>query len=226
MTDLKGRQVADFTLVNWLQLLASLGRTETMKSLFDETQHRKIYAPFGGLYEQCRNAYAIMLKHPEFSYRCGTYALDAVAQVLTGTNYFNQIWKQPSPKTGFSMSSLVALAQSNHLNIVAAERTAGDELVVPSVVHWKQNHYAAIIGKEGEWYKVVDPTFRMSKWLTADAINNECSGQFLVAAKQMPSDWRELGSAETAQIYGKGYPIAIMIRTCSDGQIETRWGIL
>jgi RHS repeat-associated protein len=206
MTDPKGRSVADYTLVNWLQLLASLGRTETMKELFDETQGRQIGWQYQALYRQSHQAYAFMLKHPEYSYRCGTYALDAVAQVLTGTNFFKQIWEQPSPQTGFSMAALMGFADSNHLNMAAVERPNGNELVVPSVMHWKENHYAAIVARKGDLYKVVDPTFRMSRWLTAEAINAGCSGQFLVPAKQVPDGWRHLTQSEAAHIFGKGFP--------------------
>ena len=106
------------------------------------------------------------------------------------------------------MLVLEQMAQSNHLDMIAVERPAGETaLVVPSVVHWKQNHYAAITEAKGGRYKVVDPTFLMSgQWLTADAINAECSGQFMVAATQVPQRWRVLGSMEIAQIFGKGFP--------------------
>lgn len=206
LTDLNGKRVADFTLVNWLQLLSSLGRTEKMKEIFDETKNRKLTFPYESDYRQSQEAYGIMLKHPEFSYRCGTYALNAVAQVLCGKTFFKQIWEQPSPQTGFSMADLVSLANSNHLNMLAVERPSGQKLVVPSVVHWKQNHYAAIIAQKGDSYKVLDPTFRMSRWIKADVINTECSGQFLVSASQVPAGWRILNQAETAHIFGKGFP--------------------
>lgn len=206
MTDSKGQQVANYTLVNWLNLLASLGRTDTMRELFDETKGR----PLGTqqtFYDQSLDGYSMMLAHPEVSYRCGTYALNAVAQSLYGTNLFVQLVDQPSPSTGFSMSALLTLAESNHLNMVAVARPEGEtNLVVPSVVHWKQNHYAAIISKRKGLFEVVDPTFRLHKWLTGEAINAESSGQFLVAAGHAPTGWQNLTSEQTSQILGKGYP--------------------
>ena len=50
------------------------------------------------------------------------------------------------------MAALMALVESNHLNMAAVERTEGDELIVPCVVHWKENHYAAIIAQKGDLY--------------------------------------------------------------------------
>ncbi|HWW03185.1 MAG TPA: hypothetical protein VNZ64_26020 [Candidatus Acidoferrum sp.] len=105
-SDLSARQVADYTLANWLHLLASLGRTETMKVLFDATRDRMISEPFVRSYNQSRDAYGMMLNRPDLAYRCGTYALNAVAQALCGTNTFHDLLDQSSPKTGFSMASL------------------------------------------------------------------------------------------------------------------------
>jgi len=96
------------------------------------------------------------------------------------------------------------MAESNHLDLVAVARPAGeDSLVVPSVVHENQDHYVAIVAQKGDWYKVVDPAFRMGKWLKAEVINAEASGRFLVPAKQIPAGWRSLSPIEAAQIFGK-----------------------
>lgn len=207
LTDARGREVADFALVNRLHLLASLGRTKELKKLFDETRNRRISYRFQDLYQESQRDYNVMLHDPEISYRCGTYALDAVAQALCGTNYFRQIWERSSPPTGFSMADLLAISDTNHLDMVAVERLGGDKLVVPSVVHWKQNHYAAIVAQRGDSYKVIDPTFQMSRWLKTDAINAECSGQFLVSTKQIPAGWRILSQPEAARIFGKGFGV-------------------
>jgi hypothetical protein len=54
LTDQKGRQVADSALVNRLQLLASLGRTQTVKDLFDETKARRFSALTRPHYDRLR----------------------------------------------------------------------------------------------------------------------------------------------------------------------------
>ena len=207
-TDQNGRQVADFALVNWLRLLASLGRTDTLKFLVEETQHREVLRPFQEDYRTMLEAYAKMVKHPEFAYKCGTFAMNSVATVLCGSNIYVGILDQPSPSTGFSVATLAKLAKAAQLDLVAVQRDSGDELVVPSVVHWRQNHYAAIISKQGNHYRVVDPTFRMARWETAEAINGEASGYFMISAKGIPSGWHEISASDAAGIFGKGYPSA------------------
>lgn len=204
-TDIKARQVADSSLANLLELLSSLGRTDRMKTFLDEAGDRHFSQASQGLVNEARSSYEYMLGHPGSSYRCGTYALDAVAGVLKSSNYDRQIGALPSPSTGFSLAKLEEIANSNHLDMIAVERPPGAELIVPSVVHWKEDHYAAILEKRGEIYRVVDPTFSMVTWLTRQAIDAESSGQFLVPAKQAPATWRRLAVADSSLIFGKGH---------------------
>jgi len=160
--------------------------------------------PWQTMYGQAEGFYRAMVNHPETSYRCGSYALSAMAHALYETNGFVNIWSLPSPDGGFSMAALEKIASENHLDFLAARRISGNELIVPSVVHWKQNHYAAIVAQNGNQYKVMDPTFHLGKWVTADAINAECSGEFLIPANKMDDNWERLKPIEMAQIHGKG----------------------
>jgi len=136
MTDDKGGLVADYSLVSYLQLLSELGQSETMRGVFDETQGRSLPPMLQKQYNQSRAAYEITQRSPQFANRCGTYALTAVAKTLSPTNSFRQLTRIPAPRTGFSLAQLAEMAESNHLEMTAAERPAGqDELVVPSVMH-------------------------------------------------------------------------------------------
>jgi len=206
-TDDQAKMVANYSLVNYLQSLSKLGQPEIMRVLFDETQGRALPPFLQRQYNQSRKDYEYTQKSPQFANQCGTYALAAVAKTLSPTNQFGQLMRTPAPRTGFSLARLEEMAESNHLGLVAAERPDGqDELVVPSVVHEKQNHYVAIVARKGNWYKVIDPAFQTGKWLRAEAINAEASGHFLVPAKQVPDGWRSLGRIESDQIFGKCFP--------------------
>lgn len=209
LTDKQAKYVADYTLAHWLWLLGALGRKDELHTLFAETQGRVLdRGQLQRLYDSVREGYSSMRTDPGRSYRCGTLALNSVAKTLYGTNYTpHLIIDVPSPVTGFSMAALTELSATNHLKLVPVQRPASmADLVVPSVVHWKENHYAAIIGKSGDLYKVADPTFRRTAYLRADAINNEASGNFMVPEKQVPSGWISLTSDQTSKIFGKGDP--------------------
>jgi hypothetical protein len=99
---------------------------------------------------------------------------------------------------------LVEKAAENGLDLVAVRRVSGDELVVPSVVHWKQNHYAAIVERSGDSYLVKDPTFGRPLWMSLDTINAEASGNFLVSKDQISPVLRPISKAEAEAVFGKG----------------------
>jgi RHS repeat-associated protein len=201
-----GKAVADFTLANWSALLSSLGRIEALDEIMEATRGR-ILGDVGlrQMFNQSRQALAIMKRNPGVSYKCGTFALSQIADLLPESRRsVPKILEIPSPASGFSMTFLGELSGRFKLGLVPVQRTEGDELVVPSVVHWRQNHYAAILSKTNQVYKVVDPTFGRPKWMTAEAINAEATGYFMVSTNLKPDAWKVLAKSETDGIFGKG----------------------
>src|SRR5262249_37314379 len=139
-----------------------------------------------------KNNYSLMQVHPEIAYRCGTLALKAVGQALQATNTALEFLVDVASGTnGISLATLIDLSQQQGLGLVAAHRPEGNDLVVPSLVHWAQNHYAAILQQvDTNTYVVADPTFgEHPMWLSGDAINEEASGAFLVPAGLVPAGW-------------------------------------
>ena len=161
-TSVKGqRRLGGAILANWMDQLSSLGRHDKLKELiavgdqwqFVNHQDREKFLA-------AKNSYHLMGTHPEMAFRCGTLALKAVGQTLQPTNQsLENLVNVPSPSNGFSVAALEDMANKYGLNLVAEKRTKGRDLIVPSIVHWRQNHYAAIIGQTNDQYRVIDPTF-------------------------------------------------------------------
>src|SRR5207249_302039 len=78
-----------------------------------------------------------------------------------------------------------------------------------SIIHWKQNHYAAILEEKNGRYLVVDPTFGKPRWIKLADIQEEASGAFIVAKGSLPKSWRLLTTSETDQIFGQGFATGI-----------------
>ena len=206
-TERSAKGVADFALAHWTKLLASLGRVQKLDEVYAATQDRSLDGgPLQQMFNGTREAYWTMKKKPEIAYRCGTYAMDAVAGILKVQGYKNRsLLDIPSPEGGFKLQQLVEFSDQFGIGLVPVHRGQDTSIVVPSIVHWKQNHYAAIIRKEGNRYEVMDPTFGAKTFLTLEAINDEASGYFLVPVMQMPQGWRVVGADESKNVYGKGY---------------------
>jgi len=206
-----GKRLGDYILVNWGSLLSSLGRVETLEALTAETQGRNLSTiSWARLYNRLRHNVEVMKQSPGTEFRCGTYALSEVSKALGGDPaIYMQLREIPSPPTGFSMAQLMSFVDANNLHMLPVRRPQGKTLVVPSVIHWKENHYAAIVSIEPsadgrDRYEVIDPTFGRVQWLPAQSINSEASGKFMVPAGQVPEGWILLNQHEIDQTYGKG----------------------
>ena len=155
-----GKMVADYTLAHWTRLLASLGRYEILAAIFSDTQGRALEpGPLSVMWARTREAFTDMTVNPGHSYKCGTFALDHIGQTLGLQFDARALVSVPSPSSGFSMKALADLSTQLGLGLVPVSRGTDTKLVVPSVIHWEQEHYAAIVAQIGQYYKVVDPTF-------------------------------------------------------------------
>ncbi|HTB84466.1 MAG TPA: RHS repeat-associated core domain-containing protein [Candidatus Sulfotelmatobacter sp.] len=204
----QGQRLGGSILANWTDLLSSLGRLEKLKELVAiGDQWHFVTAHDRDKFQGAKHSYDLMQLHPEIAYRCGTFALKAIGGMIQpGNTMLESLVQVPSPTNGFSMAGLVDLAKQYGLNLVAVRRTAGQDLIVPSVVHWRQNHYAAILEKEDDSYLVSDPTFGNQKWLPAEVINEEASGEFLIPAELETNGWAQLARNDATMIHGMGLP--------------------
>jgi RHS repeat-associated protein len=199
------RNLGDHALVKLGELLAALGRLEEVRPLILEQKGRVFSEPsLAQRWAILKEAVGQMRHDPGVAYKCGVYALNNVARALQGKS-FADIGEKRSEISGFSLAALAEMASRHQLGLVPAFREAGSAVVVPSLVHWKQNHYAAIVAEENGRYLVKDPTFDIAIWMTAEALDEEASGYFLIPAQIHPRGWQTISLKEAGQIYGKGY---------------------
>lgn len=199
--------VGDLTLAHWSQLLASLGRVDRLRELFTETIDRPVNeGTLGQMFLTSREAYPTMIHNPGVAFRCGIIALGNMALELKGSAFDPTLIRdRPSPATGFSIQELVDLSAELGIEAVAVRRT-DKQIVVPSIIHWKEDHFAAIVRKEKNLYLVIDPTFGHPVWLEADVIDDECSGYFVISKELAPEGWQKLTFSEASSLRGRGYP--------------------
>jgi hypothetical protein len=95
------------------------------------------------------------------AYLCGPMALRSVLALVEPGNRQKKetVERFRSGPHGVSIDEVAALAQKVGLNWQPVKRSSGAPIPVPSIVHWKVSHYAAIVGFEGGRYHLKDPTF-------------------------------------------------------------------
>src|SRR3989442_4577946 len=152
-----------------------------------------------------RQGLANMQNRPEIAFRCGPLALHRIKLSLNPKDSGDAaIYKSASTQKGFSLPQVAELSKQIGLNYQMAFREKGAAFVVPSVVHWKVGHYAALIRQEGDRFLLQDPTFQNDVWATRQALEAEISGYFVVPPGQLPHGWRTVEAREGESVLGQG----------------------
>lgn len=205
VTESQGRNIADRAIGELMQLNARLGRADTLDQLQSELGERSLRGPAAELLAGARDGLWLMRNRPGEAFRCGPGALQCILAHQSPSGVINETLRAAqSTAQGLSLVQVQQLAHSVDLNWQMAKRSPGAPVITPAVVHWKVNHYAALLSKTGDTYFLQDPTFGPAYTATAAALDAEASGYFLVPSGPLPNGWAPVSASEGANIWGKG----------------------
>lgn len=186
-------------------MYARLGRMKELETLLKSLQGQVLVGPATEKIAGAREGLWTMKNHPEIAFRCGPLALERIKRMVDPQHPATDIIRNStSTQKGCSLPQVAELSQKIGLNYQMAFRQPGGEFIIPSVVHWKVGHYAALVRKESELYLVEDPTFGNRVWATRQALEAETSGYFLIAPGTLPAGWRTVDAKEGGSVWGKG----------------------
>ncbi|HEY9025068.1 MAG TPA: RHS repeat protein, partial [Burkholderiaceae bacterium] len=202
----EARALADRAVGELIRMHARLGHEARLKQLLAEVDGRPLTGPATEAVAGARQGLWMMDNDPGVAYLCGPNALRRIALLDKPANSADVklLEGYRSGPQGVSLAEVGALARKAHVALKPAYRLGDAAVPVPSVVHWKVSHYAAIVGQDGQRYHLQDPTFGTDLWITRDALDKESSGYFLVPGK-LPAGWREVTAAEADAVHGMGY---------------------
>lgn len=237
-TDAKGKAIADRAAGELAYMYARLGRMTELEALLKSVEGRVFIGSatekIGGAREGLWN----MENRPEISFRCGPMALERIKRSLNPQGPGDmEIFNSASTQKGFSLPQVAELSKKVGLNYQMAFRPSpspsplGGEregvrgaFVVPSVVHWKVGHYAALVRQEGDRYLLQDPTFGNDVWATKQSLEAETSGYFLLPPGPLPAGWRSVETKEGNSIWGKGNTTGSDLGPCGPDDPKTGGG--
>jgi hypothetical protein len=203
----RGRALVDRAVGELVRLRAQLGHQQRLATLLDEIGNRPVSGPATEMVQEGRETLWVMRADPKHLYLCGPTALKMLMLAqhasLEQVKFLNKVQAGPN---GTSLAEVAALAKEAKLPYEAVFRKPGGEVPVPSIVHWKVGHFAAIVGEANGRFEVKDPTFgRQSLWVTPSALDAEASGYFLARATDARlAGWRQAGAEEAGQVWGAG----------------------
>lgn len=206
VTEPQAKALVDRALGELMRMHARIGHAERLTELFAEMGDRAVTGSATEAVAGAREGLWMMEHEPGIAYLCGPMALKNLLlsqgaspkQVQFLSDYRSGIH-------GVSLTEVGQLAKKAKLAYTLIQRDRTQPVPVPSVVHWKVSHYAAIIGENQGRYHIQDPIFGEDLWVTRDAIDSEASGYFLVPTQQLQAGWRPIQLAEADNLHGMGY---------------------
>ena len=200
-----GKAEADRALGELARLYSKLGRAGELTQLLESAGNRDLTGPATQLVHAARDALWTMRNKPSYSFGCGPSALDRILLRNDPSKAGNPILLDCKSSTnGFSLSQVAELAGKLGMNYQIAFRSPDSAIIVPAVVHWKVDHFAALVEARDGRFLAQDYTFHNTIWMSTNALDAEASGYFLVPSGPLPSGWRSVSESEAALVWGKG----------------------
>jgi RHS repeat-associated protein len=199
------RYVADRTLGELATIYASLGHIEDLEVLIDEAKGRELRGLGEKLFIGAKQSLGVMKAYPGEGFRCGPLALAQIYRVEhPGAPLPRSIDDYKSTSIGTNLEQVSDWAKELKLDFQVAFRSKGADVLVPSVIHWKVGHFAALTAVSSDRYLSHDSTFGMNNVVSKEVLDSEASGYFLVPRGNLPGGWRSVPAKEASTIFGKG----------------------
>ena len=206
-TEPQARALVDRAVGELARLYASLGHFESLAALFEEMGDRRVSGSATEAVQTAREELVLVKKDPRHLFICGPMALRSLmlARGANEAQVQSLVWYRAGPN-GTSLAEVAQLADEAKFPHRLVFRKPGQPVPLPSIVHWKVGHFAAIVGEANGRFHVADPVFAgQGLWVTQAALDEEASGYFLAPAGTPDgAGWRTVDRTEAAGVWGKG----------------------
>jgi RHS repeat-associated protein len=203
--DPRAKALVDRAVGELARMHARLGHADRLEALFSEIGDRPITGAATELVQGAREGLWMMRNEWGTAYLCGPMALKNLLLARGATyqqvDFLNAV---RSGAHGVSLDEVARLAEKAHLGYRLIFRDASQPVPVPSIVHWKVTHFAAIVEEADGRFHLKDPTFGQDLWVSRAALDAESSGYFLAPEDHLIAGWREVPSDEAGQVRGMG----------------------
>ena len=182
------------------RLHADLGQQKELESFLAEVGDRPL-GSLGSHVDSLRTTLAQMATDPNEAFRCGPRTLDVI---LASQRKEIVGCAMPVTAQGTSLRQLQAAAKAKGLEMRVAKLEGAKEIPVPSLMHWKLDHFSPVMDRSGDRYLIQDRLFGDTAWVSQAVIEEEGSGYFLIPGEDLPKGWREVAQGEGRGIWGRG----------------------
>ncbi|MCP3728122.1 hypothetical protein M3I53_34275 [Paraburkholderia sp. CNPSo 3272] len=203
VSDARGKAVADAALGELATYYAHIGSQTELDALLSSVGDRSVTGPATVQLSNARSQLATMRANPAYAFLCGVVALQRICAIDNNKHGAATLMSARSGPQGINLSKLLTLADRSDLKYQMAFRSPGAEVPIPSVINWKVGHYAAVVGKIGDLYRVTN-VGKKDMFVRESTLDQEASGYFLVPAGDLPRGWRSVDDLEGQLVWGRG----------------------
>ena len=199
--------VAGTALEELLELNMRFGRVQPLETLLAQIGDRVFLGSPVERIREARSAVWILRNEHHRAIPSGPRALARVQAALhLGSTPSPEIAAFHADEDGATLLEMKELAQRSGLKLRPAVRGAAAEIPLPAVMHFKIGHFSALLKREGNHYLIDDACLGGEVWVSAEALEEESSGYFLIAQDGLPKGWREPAASEMETVRGKCAP--------------------
>ncbi len=205
------KRLADRALGELVRMHARIGHADRVAELLKESQARPLQGPATEAIAGARDGLWLMRNEPGVAYLCGPMAIKNILEFQgADRSRIARINAVRSSPHGVTLDTVGKLAQQVNLPYTIARRSPGTPIPLPAVVHWKINHYAAIVAERNGQYHLKDPTFGHDLWISKAALEAETSNYFLIPKQAVKQPgWKTVAQAEAKKVFGMGATTAV-----------------
>lgn len=206
-TTLPRRAIADRAIGEILLLNARLGRVPEVERYLVELGERPVEGAVAANVQAAKEGLTRMRLEPGIAFKCGPFALNSILNYRDKTPDRRAVELDVAQSTpqGTNLLQVRNWAAEVGLDYQMAKREPSAQIVYPAVMHWKLDHFAALLTESEGRYLVQDATFGGTEmWITAKALEAETDGYYLIPAGPLPAGWRSVSDEEAQTVWGKG----------------------
>jgi RHS repeat-associated protein len=204
----EGKILAGDAAAGYIKLAVLSGRKKDLEGLLNSLGDSPRTGSAGEAVIKGWEALDAMQRNEEKAFKCGPFALFRMRkQQGLADAYHPAIEAEKSDERGTNLAQLEALGKKMGMKLKAVTGVSSKDIPIPSVVHWNLGHYSAVVAKDEDGLFVVeDTTFAAPMHLTAAAMDEESSGNYLVMDDASTQHLSLASGVDPAKTWGRSSP--------------------
>ncbi|OAI56805.1 hypothetical protein AYO49_03550 [Verrucomicrobiaceae bacterium SCGC AG-212-N21] len=207
--DIDEKRLAETGLSELLLNLSRMGKTAELRKYVESLATRALGGTAQEAMLRAKETLWFLENKAEQNVFCGFTAANNVCVPHGKKPIFPDVHSEEEMRifiaNGLSLFELRAHSHESDGDLRILKRTApASDLPVPSIIHWKFDHYSAITERSGDKYRVKDEHLKYDAWVTAETLQRDTTGYVLAsAATLIPTGYTEISDEEAKSVFGR-----------------------